>query len=407
VVVHERAQVWPRQVERTTRPRATSAKRPAVVGAADHPLERAAERVADDVVRSLAAGGAVSHAFGTPTRVHRSARGALLDVGPGATAGGAGDQSETRIRRSQTGGAPLDVTTRTSMAPSFGIRFAVPEAQAVVQRFPVKYRPAGGSSTVVAKDTTTMTYAELNEVVADAAKVYTADEVREAGIERDRLDALITAELSRIAVEAVALVDELNDTAIDPGVFRLKVEAYLALVKSIFNRVRLAGEARVNPSEIGEKSKALKSQLGPAEKQVVLNLLQSGGVREKGKEKDPDPLLLAKQSMATPVTMPGAKAVVNYLAPTAESNAHVGDAGIVALRVPGALADAQLHWVINALVEADKDEPGTSARWFHLLDEALRAGPTSSRARPRTGSSTPSCRRARRSARTTAACTES
>src|SRR4051812_49008842 len=111
----EREPVAPERPERAVAEQPCVVPARLTVGAANDPLEREADRVADDVLRSIAAAGIT---FGGGTRVRRAAwtdsRG-TPEVG--SEGGPVADDVATKIRRSHGGGQPLDETTRSTMEP--------------------------------------------------------------------------------------------------------------------------------------------------------------------------------------------------------------------------------------------------------------------------------------------------
>jgi hypothetical protein len=242
----------------------------------------------------------------------------------------------------------------------------------VIRRFPINFRPPKAPTTTVVKDTTTMTYAELGIVDTNAGNVYTADEVNAAKAEIAALDKVVSDELALIEEEAIDLVDRLNDANIAPHDYREGVEEYVQLKASPLARIEAKVNSRIDKPTLAKKVSSLKSRLNPAEVTVVLNLTQAGGRRATHKDgaQDPDPGRLHTQISKNQIVIPGAKEQSVYMVPTADSIAHIKDVGVDALRAPGGLSDEKLHWVVNALVGADADRPGTSAAWFPLLDRA-------------------------------------
>ena len=217
-----------------------------------------------------------------------------------------------------------------------------------------------------------MTHAELVAVESNAGS-YTKEEVEASQREHERLDKALTDELTLIGDEALALVDELNDVDIDPAEFRAKVEDFTA-AQGRRHPPHRAGDRSPDPEEGPRRQgEGAPDATHPTQVLVVESLMKSGGSRVTGN--DPDPGQLQARILSNPIKFPGAKDVVSYVAPTDESKKHVADKGIDALRVPGALGDSQLHWVVNALIAADADEPGTSAGWFALLDFAAPCWP--------------------------------
>lgn len=118
---------------------------PLTVGAADDAREREADRVAHSVVAALEARGTPRHASGDRQSVaapwagdskiqRRSPAGVLVDARPahdgfsrirragmaGAAGGAVDADTESRIRRAQQGGSPLDAPTRARFESAFG-----------------------------------------------------------------------------------------------------------------------------------------------------------------------------------------------------------------------------------------------------------------------------------------------
>lgn len=96
-----------------------------LVGRSDDPLEREADRVADQVLRALAAPGPVRRADAGSQRVRRATairRAADAPIGP--EGGPVPDDVAKRVQRATSGGAPLDGTTMSRMGEAFGADFA-------------------------------------------------------------------------------------------------------------------------------------------------------------------------------------------------------------------------------------------------------------------------------------------
>ena len=101
------------------------------VGRSDDPLEREADRVADQVLRALASPGPVQSDAATDSgRVRRAttvrrAPAMQQEHAPIGPEGGAvGDDVAKRVQRATNGGAPLDDSTRTRMGAAFGADFS-------------------------------------------------------------------------------------------------------------------------------------------------------------------------------------------------------------------------------------------------------------------------------------------
>lgn len=89
------------------------------MGAGDDPAERAADRVATDVLRNLArgAGGGTPIRRGTSHRIRRST------AGDGIDSGAVTPDVERRIDRAQRSGAPLPTEVNRQMSEGFGTAF--------------------------------------------------------------------------------------------------------------------------------------------------------------------------------------------------------------------------------------------------------------------------------------------
>lgn len=99
------------------------------VGRSDDPLEREADRVADQIVRSLASPGPVRRTSAPDSgRVRRATTVRRASSAPGAPIGPEGgrvdDDVAARVQRATGGGTPLDGATRSRMGEAFGADFS-------------------------------------------------------------------------------------------------------------------------------------------------------------------------------------------------------------------------------------------------------------------------------------------
>lgn len=122
----ERKRVAPDPPVRAEPAQARRAQRRLAVGAAGDASEREAERVADDVLRSIDALRSGAPRGRGERSVRRSGqRGLHHDAAPevGLEGGFVSDEVATRIQQAHGAGLPLDETTRSTMEPAFGVGF--------------------------------------------------------------------------------------------------------------------------------------------------------------------------------------------------------------------------------------------------------------------------------------------
>ena len=236
----------------------------------------------------------------------------------------------------------------------------------IIRRTSINFRNPSPPPDTLAKDTDTMTVADLDQVVKDGKPIYTEADHKAA------IDARIGREIAAIKAEAVVFIDTLNDPSVATDKYSEAVQKIFDLHKSVMPRLIKALQGKAPADQLKKIAEDVLSTVGQASLESRRGLTESGGEWKQSKvTKDPAADPLKKHIGSTQIKFVGAKGFSNHLAPTAESKSHVADPGIAALQKFCGISAEQLHWVVNALLEADREKSGSDIwkRWSDLLTE--------------------------------------
>ena len=235
-----------------------------------------------------------------------------------------------------------------------------PRGVVPLRRMLIKYR-APGLPDVEDKESTAMTIAELDDVIAAKPGIYSELELNEC------LEQRIERELELIDKENLSLVNQLNDVAVQPAAYRANVDKLFQIEKELVPRLIRVTQGKKKQGDLAGKAKRIKEHSFPATQQAEQKLKAAGGSRGPHGV-DPNAATLTTKVKEKPVPYKGATAVSAYLEPTDDSKKHVGDPGLRALVDFCGFREVELHWVVNALVGAKPTRPPSTDDWYALLD---------------------------------------